>query len=84
MFNVGLPLAGGILILSLIIGFTIVAAVDGGSEEGCWGLLALLLFIIFVVPSISQLFSVEVTDEDRLTSAIECQRPEIEIATKAW
>lgn len=75
VFNRGLPLAGGILILSLIIGFTIVAAVEGGSEEGCWGLLAFLLFIAFIVPSVSKHFSVEIADEGRLTSAIEQSIP---------
>lgn len=76
VFNVGLPLAGGILVLSLFIGVFIVAAVDsGGSETGCWGLLALLLFIAFVVPSVSKYFSVEIADEARLTSAIEQSIP---------
>lgn len=75
VFNRGLPLAGGILILSLIIGFTIVAAVEGGSEEGCWGLLVFLLFIAFIVPSVSKHFSVEIADEGRLTSAIEQSIP---------
>ena len=75
VFNRGLPLAGGILILSLIIGFTIVAAVEGGSEEGCWGLLAFLLFIAFIVPPVPKHFSVEIADEGRLTSAIEQSIP---------
>lgn len=75
VFSLGIPLAGGILILSLFLGFSIVVAVEGGSEEGCWGLLALLLFIAFIVPSVSKHFSVEIADGDGLTSAIEKSIP---------
>lgn len=76
VFNRGLPLACVILILSLIIGLTIMAVADsGGSEEGGWGLLAFLLFIAFIVPSVSKHFSVEIADEGRLTSAIEQSIP---------